>query len=225
MRTSQPRNRRVLSGDAEMTAAHAAIAQQRRHDIACRIDRHRERDALSAENDRGVDADDLRAARDERTAGVARIERGVGLDQVLHQAHGARAQRSAERADDAGRHRVLEAKRIADRDDQLTRPQRRRIAERRRDQVGRRDAQNGEISVRIVTDEVRHEIPAVWQRHADACRTACSAEATWSRRRGDDVAVGEDEAVGREDESRSRAARIHFDDRWTDEVHGRDHRM
>ena len=32
----------------------------------------------------------------------------------------------------------------------------------------RRDAQNGEISMRIVTDEVRHEIPAVRQRHADA---------------------------------------------------------
>ena len=32
----------------------------------------------------------------------------------------------------------------------------RNLAERRRDQIGRRDAQNGEISVRIVTDEVRH---------------------------------------------------------------------
>ena len=114
------RDRRVLSGDAQMTAADAAIAQQRRHDVARRVDRHRERDALAAENHRGVDADDLRAARDERPARVAGIERGIGLDQVLHQPHGARAQRAAERADDAGRDRVLKTKRIADRDDELT---------------------------------------------------------------------------------------------------------
>ena len=131
--------------------------------------------------------------------------------------------RSAERADHAGGHRVLKAKRIADRDHQLARTQRGRIAERRRDQIRRRDAQNGEIRVRIVTDEVRHEIPAVWQRHADARRLARRSDLV--AKAGDDVTVGEDEAVGREDESRSRAARIHFDDRWTDEVHGRDHRL
>ena len=87
-----------------------------------------------------------------------------------------------------------------------------RIAERRRDQIRRGDAQHGEIRVRIVTDEVRHEIPTVRQRHADRFAPC------------DDVTVGENQAVGREDESRAGAAGVHLHDGRTDHVDGRHHR-
>ena len=57
----------------------------------------------------------------ERSAGIAGIERGVGLDDVVHQPSRSRPQRSAERADDAGGDRVLKAVRVADRDGDLAR--------------------------------------------------------------------------------------------------------
>ena len=93
------------------------------------VDRHREAEPLAAGDDRRVDADDGAGARHERPARVAGIERRVGLNHVLDQPAGPRAQRAAERADDAGRHGVLEAVRVADGDDELSRPQRLRVAE------------------------------------------------------------------------------------------------
>ena len=74
-------------------------------------------------------ADHFAARRHERTAGVAGIERRVGLDDVVHQPAGPRPQRSAQRADHAGGHRVLEAVRVADGDRDL--PDAHRVASRR----------------------------------------------------------------------------------------------
>ena len=84
--------------------------------------------------------DDAAAPVDERAAGVARVERRVGLDHVVDDAHrAARAgrQRAAERGDDAGGHRAGEAVRVADRDDELADAQR---APRRRAAPGRAPA-------------------------------------------------------------------------------------
>src|SRR2546427_8671977 len=72
--------------------------------------------------DGGVDADHPPAAVGERAARVTRVERRVGLDDVLDDAAGragARRQRAAERAHHPRRHRAGEAERVADRDDQL----------------------------------------------------------------------------------------------------------
>jgi len=52
--------------------------------------------------------------RHERTARVTGIQRGIGLNDVVDQASGSRAQRTAKRADNAGRDRVLQAVRITD---------------------------------------------------------------------------------------------------------------
>ena len=65
--------------------------------------------------------------------GVAGVQRGVGLHDVLDQPLGAaRAdrQRAAERADDARGHAAAEAARVADGDDQLADPQVAGVAER-----------------------------------------------------------------------------------------------
>ena len=88
-------------------------------------------EALRRHDHRRVDADDVAARRDERPARVAGIERGIGLDDVVHQPAGLRPQRSAEGADDAGRHRVVEAVRVADGDGHLSDAHVARIAERR----------------------------------------------------------------------------------------------
>jgi hypothetical protein len=68
---------------------------------------------------RGIDADDLAARRHQRAAGIAGIERGIGLDNVVDQPAGARAQAAAERRDHARRHGGFEAERIADGDHEL----------------------------------------------------------------------------------------------------------
>ncbi len=78
------------------------------------VDRNRERNAhetAGAAVDLRVDADHLALHVDERPAGVARVDRHVGLDerQIV-------ARVAPLRADDAGRHRVVEAERRADRD-------------------------------------------------------------------------------------------------------------
>ena len=67
-----------------------------------------------------------------------------------------RAQRTAERRDDAGGHRRLEAQRIADGDHELAAPQPLGIAERRRRQVARGvGADQREVGVGIVADHAR----------------------------------------------------------------------
>src|SRR5205823_5093284 len=55
------------------------------------------------------------------------IQRGVGLDHVVDQPPADGAERAAQRAHDARGDGTLEAERVADRDDQLPDPQRRRV--------------------------------------------------------------------------------------------------
>ena len=85
--------------------------------------------------DGGVDPDETPAQIGQRATGAPRVERGVGLDDVLDQPVRpavAGGQRATERADDAGRHGPGKAKRIADGDDELTDTQPRRVTEWRR---------------------------------------------------------------------------------------------
>ena len=107
------------------------------------------------------------------------------------------AQRAAERRDDAGRDGRLEAERVADGDRDLAAPERLRVAEPRPGQVdGLLDMDEREVGVGIIADQPRVE--------------ACARPA-WRRRRGRalrDMAVREDEAVGRQDDTGARAARL-----------------
>ena len=131
------------------------------------------------------------------------------------------AQRPPERADHARRHRVLESVRAADRDDDLTWPQRSRVAQHAPGQIASVGADNGDVRVAILADGATFEVPSVGQVHVDL--------------RGvlDHMTVREDEAVGREDQAGSRShplaaaplrRHVQFDDRRTDEIDGADHR-
>ena len=66
----------------------------------------------------GVDADELSVDIQERAAAVARVDRRVGLDEILV-SFGVDA-RPAQRADDPGRDRLPDPKGIADCDHEIT---------------------------------------------------------------------------------------------------------
>ena len=90
-------------------------------DLAGLVDRHREADAVAAAGgarDGGVDADRPTLPVDQRAAGVAGVDGGIGLDQVVQLAH-RRRDRPAERAHDAGGDRLAQAERAADGDGHL----------------------------------------------------------------------------------------------------------
>src|SRR5207237_9096782 len=72
-----------LTGDAEVGAYHTAVSNQHRDDALGGVARHGKTDALGHGDDRGVDAHHLAAGIDQRATGIPRIERGIGLDDVL----------------------------------------------------------------------------------------------------------------------------------------------
>ena len=112
---------------------------------------------------------------------------------------GPRSQRSPERADDARRDGGREPERVADRNHELPHLNRLRIAEPQRGESRRRCSDNGEVGVRILADELGRQLPPVGERHVNRF---CLVN---------DVAVGENQAVRRDDKARALAARARGD--------------
>ena len=102
---------------AEVAAVDLALLELREEALGG-VDRRREAEALRAAGaDGGIDADHFAVDVEQRAAGVAEVDGGVGLDEVLERAGLlAEAERAALRRDDADGERVLELERIADRD-------------------------------------------------------------------------------------------------------------
>src|SRR5271157_2595115 len=136
--------------------------------------------ALSdAGGDHGVDADDLAVPVEQRAAGVAGVDGGVGLngffdDQAVWLLH------LADGTDDAAREGSGEAERIADGIDFLADLQIGRVAEDHRLQVGGFDLDYGQVMRLVGADDGGLIFLAVVQRHFNLARF------------GDDVIVGED---------------------------------
>ena len=86
---------------------------------------------LAVDCDLHVRADDLAARVDQRAAGVAVVDRGIGLDRVRDRVAVRRLDVAVDGADDAGRDALGVAERAADRDDALTRRDRGAVGERR----------------------------------------------------------------------------------------------
>ena len=80
-----PRDRRILSGNAHVRAPDPSIANQSADDELRGVRGDRETQPLRAGDDGRVDADDFAARVDERPAGIPRIQRRVGLNDVVHQ--------------------------------------------------------------------------------------------------------------------------------------------
>src|SRR5438552_2631757 len=113
------RERAVLTGDAEVAAAHAADGHELPEHPLGGVDRDAEAQALRTEDHRRVDADHAPWAVDQRPARVARVERHVALDDALHQAPRGGAHGAPERAHHARRYGGAEAERVTDRDHEL----------------------------------------------------------------------------------------------------------
>jgi hypothetical protein len=132
-----------LSAISSVTCWMRTPSQPRRSSPNCRklIDHaghglrgHRKADADRAagrRDDQRVDADHLAVEVEQRAAGIAAVDGGVGLDVVVI---GPGIDVAVARRDDAGRHRAAEAERIADRDHPFAEPQLVGIAELHRDQ-------------------------------------------------------------------------------------------
>ena len=140
--------RHILPADANVAEPHSTVSYQAASDEFGSINRYGKTDALRGQNDRGIDAYNISARIHQRPAGIAGVERRIGLDHVVDQPPGARAQRAPERRDDAGRHGRFEAERIADRDDQLADFELARPAEARDGQITRVDLDDGEVGQR-----------------------------------------------------------------------------
>ena len=110
----------VLRQDADPAADHAAVIEDVLHDAAGQIHRNRKADALDADvaavalvEHRGIDADQLAARIDQRAAGIAGIDGGIGLNEILE--GGDAELTAAGGADDAMGHGLRQPERIADR--------------------------------------------------------------------------------------------------------------
>src|SRR5918996_4346920 len=192
------RQRTRAARDADVGAREAPLAHERGEDLPRRVvDGHGEPEADPGHG--RVDPDDAATAVGERPAGVARVEGGVGLDDVLDDpAGGARAhrQRTPERRDDASGHGSGETVRVTDRDDELADAETLGVPELGRDEVGRLRAQDGEVGERVGAYHLSGHLAAVHEGRLDLAGRA-----------RDNVRGGEHEAVGRDDDSAPAAGR------------------
>jgi len=156
----------LLNLDAEPAAHHMTFADDVLQYLDRGLDRNRKADALGRGlvEHRGVDADQVAVGVDQGTAGVAAVDRRVGLQEVFK---GVQAQAAAGGADDALGHRLTETERIADGQHHIADAGLRRAADGHRRQILEGDAQHGEIGLRVRARHGRFGLAAVGQQHDD----------------------------------------------------------
>ena len=186
-------NRRALSRDANPTPTNAPFLDEPRGNQLRRVARNREADSLRRQDDGGVHANDLAARIHERTSGVAGIQCRIRLDDVVHEAAGLRAHGATQRTHHAGSDGLLEPVRTADGDGDLADSQGLRITKANVNQMGRVDAHDSEVRVRVVAHKRCRKHPSVCQRDFDLVRGVY------------DMAVRQQETIGRDDKARAAA--------------------
>src|SRR5207244_9810705 len=110
----------ILSANADVSTSDAAFPYQRNRDALGRVGRDCEADTLRRQDDRGVYADHAPGGVHQRSARTARIERRIGLDDVVEKPPCLTSHRTTKSAHDAGGDGVLKAVRAADCDRNLT---------------------------------------------------------------------------------------------------------
>src|SRR5690606_32108784 len=157
----------------EPSAAHLAVLDELLHDGPRHVRRHGETDADIAagrRDDRGVDADEQAVHREQRAARIARIDRSVRLDEILVALAVGHHAGAPERADDAVGHRLAEAERVTDRDDEVADLELTRVAHPRRDEVLGLDLEQRDIRRLVAADELRREAALIRERYDDFLR-------------------------------------------------------
>ncbi len=142
--------------------------------------------AAAAREDGRVDADQLAIHVHQRTAGIARIDRGIGLDEDAEITR--RDLVAGKRGNNAARDRLADAEGIADSKDEITDFDLVGIGKRQnREMFLRLDAQDREIDGRILQDDLAGKFPTIGECNLDVIGIF------------DDVVVGDDEAILRKD--------------------------
>src|SRR5205814_7832810 len=153
----------------EVRVGHLLAALQRLRHAVHQVARDRESDTyvalvLAGCGDRGVETDEVPVEVDQRAAGVARVDRGVGLDgpgDVGGLRGGltlvaALLDGAVQRADDAGGDRALQAERAADRQYRVADPQLAAVGEGHRGQPGDTvHLEQREVGLRVGTHDLR----------------------------------------------------------------------
>src|ERR1700733_1832462 len=187
-------NRERCSADPDIGSPHAPVPGDLTGDETRGVRSHGKADALRAHDHRSVDADHFARRGHQRAARIAGIEGSVGLHHILDHPAGARLQRASERRDDACGDRRVEAKRIADGDCDLAALELGAVAKlcgRQRDVSF--DPEQRKIRVGIVAEHARLKVTAFERDEIDRPRAL------------DDMAVGERETVGGNDDAGARA--------------------
>src|SRR5437667_6921710 len=164
-RASQLRGER-LDRYAEPSARHAALVAELRVDLPCHVGGNRKADARASGDDCRVDPDHLALHVHERSAGVARIDRGVRLKEVVERAL---VELSRLGADDAGRDRSLKAERGPDREDPVSdltpvRVTQARVLEGPLPVV---ELEHGEVGLLVHPDDLGLVLSAIERHHFD----------------------------------------------------------
>jgi len=155
-----------LRFDSDKRPADAALLEQAAGYELGGIDADGEAKALGSVDGGGVDADDFAIRGNQGAAGIAGIEGGVGLNDVVDHAAGVGAKGTSEGTDDSGGDGVLKTVGIADGDGYLADAKSLRIAEGDGSEIGSVvikaiEADYGEVGGGIVADEVRGAMAAV----------------------------------------------------------------
>ncbi len=152
-------------GPFDLAARDGALDDQL-HEVGgnCEADAVR---AARAREDRRVDADHLAGHVDQRAAGVAGIDGRIRLNENLRVR--ARDARAAQRRDDAARHRLADAERIADGEHLISHLDGigiRKLQERETARTGFH-AQHGDVGTLVLQQYLRVELPSVGQNQPD----------------------------------------------------------
>ncbi len=152
----------LLDADAEPAAAQLAELPELVDHAGDGLRGHRKADADRAarrRDDQRVDADHFAIEIEQRTAGIAAVDGGVGLDVAVI---GPRIDVAVARRDDARRYRAAEGERIANRDHPLAKTKFVGIAELNRDQrLHRLEFQHRKIGLLVDADQLGLDLGAV----------------------------------------------------------------
>ena len=206
------RQRGRSAGQAEVGTTHLALSEEGRDDLTGgAVDRNGQTHADSSH--RGVDADHFSGGHRQSPTRVARVESGVGLDDVVddtHAAPGAGRQRPAQGADHPGRHAPRETQGISDGNDELAHFEGGRLTQSRRRGGVAVSTDDGEVGKRVRPHHMERAGGAVGERGLPGVGAA------------DDVGVREEKPVVGEHDGRARAGLEVATPPPTRHLHGRD---
>ena len=155
----------VLDVHPQPAAGDFAVFLELGDDLGGHVDRDGKPDALAVGDDGRVDAHHLAVQVQQRSAAVARVDGGVGLDEIVI---GTGADDAALGADDAGRNGLLQAEGTADGHHPFADLQVRGAAQAGHGQVALGlDLDQGQVGLRIAADDLGLELALVLEFYLD----------------------------------------------------------